>query len=337
MKASASIRTGQTGQPGHTGQTGAASTQSMVRKPRGLREGAAVLPFGPASPAAEDRVAAGLQELQSLGLRALDYPVREPRGFVAGSTEERRDDFLRGLTRDDVEALIAIRGGYGSNYLLDGLAIAEPEQAKIILGYSDLTSLQIFVWQRYGWVTLYGPMIAAGLDNGARNAKGYDRESLVAALFTGGEGWAIPLRGETLIAGEAEGRILGGCMTLVETTLGTPWELDTTEAILVLEDRGMKPWQVDRALMHLLQAGKFSELRGVVLGDFPETVATVAGSPAVREVCERILSPLGIPVVFGAPVGHTMRPMLTVPLGVRARLVAQREGTLEILEPAVSA
>jgi muramoyltetrapeptide carboxypeptidase len=313
------------------------ASASAARKARALRSNSTVLPFGPASPAASEKVALGLVELQSLGLRTLDHLVREPRGFVAGSTEERRNDFLQGLVRKDVDALVAIRGGYGSNYLLDGLVIAEAERAKIILGYSDLTSLQIFVWQRYGWVTLYGPMIAAGLDNGAGNSKGYDKESLVAALFTTGEGWAIPLHGETLIDGEAEGRILGGCMTLVETTLGTPWELDTRGAILLLEDRGMKPWQVDRALMHLLQAGKFAEVRGILLGDFPETVATVEGSPTVREVCERILAPLGIPVVFGAPVGHTERAMLTVPLGVRGRLVSQGEGVLQILEPAVNA
>ena len=89
--------------------------------------------------------------------------------------------------------------------------------------------------------------------------------------------------------------------------------------------------------MHLLQARKFAEVRGILLGDFPETVATVPGSPTVREVCERILRPLGIPAVFGAPVGHTMRPILTVPLGVRGRLISEGEGVLQILQPAVSA
>src|SRR5271168_1825216 len=163
-------------------QTAIAAVAAAVRKPLALRAGSAVLPIGPASPADPDKVALGLQELQTLGLRPLEYVVREPRGFVAGTTEERRNDFLQALARQDAEALVAIRGGYGSNYLLDGLAIAKPEQPKLILGYSDLTSLQIFVWQRYGWVSIYGPMIAAGLDNGAGSAKGYDRESLEAAL-----------------------------------------------------------------------------------------------------------------------------------------------------------
>jgi muramoyltetrapeptide carboxypeptidase LdcA involved in peptidoglycan recycling len=89
--------------------------------------------------------------------------------------------------------------------------------------------------------------------------------------------------------------------------------------------------------MHLKHAGKLSKLRGSVLGDFPECEPLVAGSPSVRDVCSRILGPLGIPIVFGAPVGHTTRAMLTIPLGVRARLVADREGQLEILEPAVAA
>jgi len=314
-----------------------AENVTLLRKPRALRAGSAVLPFGPASPASPDKVAAGLGELQRLGLQTLEYSTRDPQGFVAGSAEERRNDFLQGLLRQDVEAMVAIRGGYGSNYLLDGLAIPDTGNPKIILGYSDLTSLQVFLWQRCGWVTFYGPMIAAGFHGGAGNAEGYHQESLEAALSIPDEGWPIRLQGEALVEGIAEGRVLGGCMTLVETTLGTPWELDTRDALLLLEDRGMKPWQVDRALMHLLQAGKFQGVCGIVFGDFPECESRVPDSPTVRDVCARILAPLGIPIVFGAPVGHTRRPMLTVPLGVRGKLISRGESTLEILEPAVTA
>jgi muramoyltetrapeptide carboxypeptidase len=113
--------------------------------------------------------------------------------------------------------------------------------------------------------------------------------------------------------------------------------LETKDSILVLEDRAMKPYQVDRVLMHLKQAGKFQGVRGIVLGDFPEREPIAPGVPSVREVCARILRPLGIPIVFGAPVGHTSRPMLTLPLGIKARLDADGEGTLEYLEAAVVA
>ena len=127
---------------------------------------------------------------------------------------------------------------------------------------------------------------------------------------------------------------------MVQTSLGTPWELDTHGAVLVLEDRGMKPYQVDRALMHLKQAGKFRAVAGIIFGDFPECEAP-AGSESVRDVAQRIFSPLGIPVVWGAPIGHTERPMLTLPLGVRAHLTASGSAAgdtqVEILEPACTA
>ncbi len=270
-----------------------------------------------------------------MGFHVADATPLSPDGYFAGALAGRRNEFLSELERDDVDALVAVRGGYGSNYLLDTLAIKNADAPKVILGYSDLTSLQAYLWKQYSWVGFYGPMLAAGLDAGDGVAKGYDRESLLAAVGKTDSGWTFKLRGEALAGGEAEGRVLGGCMTLVETTLGTPWELETRDSILLLEDRSMKPWQVDRALMHLKQAGKFEGVRGIVLGEFPDCGPLMSGSATVRDVCARIVGSLGVPVVYGAAVGHTPRPMLTVPLGVKARLSAQGEGQLEILEPAV--
>ena len=293
------------------------------------------MPFAPASPADFAKVLAGAEELRGLGFHVADSTPLTPDGYFAGSATDRREELLGELERGDVDALIAIRGGYGSNYILENLEVRNPDVPKVILGYSDLTSLQAYLWKRYAWVGFYGPMLAAGLDAGADVEKGYDRASLLAAVGKSDGGWTLKLHGETLTRGEAEGRVLGGCMTLVETTLGTPWELDTRGSILLLEDRGMKPWQIDRTLMHLKQAGKFEEVRGFVLGEFPECDAPMPGSASARDVCARILGSLGVPVAYSAAVGHTPRPMLTVPLGVNARLRAEGEGELEILEPAV--
>jgi muramoyltetrapeptide carboxypeptidase len=306
-------------------------------RPQALRAGSVLMPFAPASPADLAKVNAGADELRRLGFQVGDATPLMPEDFFAGPVADRRDEFLNELSREDVDGLVAVRGGYGSNYILDNLAVREAERPRVILGYSDLTALQIFLWMRYRWAGFCGPMLAAGLEAGAEVARGYHQASLLAAIGETQQGWALNLRGESLIRGEAEGRVLGGCLTVVETTLGTPWELDTRGAILLLEDRGMKPWQVDRSLMHLKQAGKFADVRGLVMGDFPECDAPMAGSPSVRDVCLRILGPLGVPIVFGAPVGHTLRPMLTVPLGVGARLKAQGSGELEFLEPAVVA
>jgi muramoyltetrapeptide carboxypeptidase len=311
------------------------SERVNVRRPRALTAGSVVMPFAPASPAEPSRIAEGTAELRRLGWKVADRASTVSEGYFAGPTTRRREELDGALQRDDIAALIGIRGGYGSNYLLDNLHIPVPANPKIILGFSDLTSLQIYLWQRFQWITFYGPMLAAGLDSGAGAPKGYDEKSLLAALQNLESGWALGLQGDVLRGGEAHGRVLGGCLTLVETAIGTQWDLETDDAILVLEDRGMKPWQVDRALMHLKQAGKFIKVRGIVLGDFPECEPPVAGSATVRDVCRRLLEPLGVPMVFGAPIGHTMRPMLTVPLGVKARLSATGEGVLEILEPAV--
>lgn len=311
------------------------SERSKVRKPRALTAHGVVVPFAPASPAEPSRIAAGIAELQRLGLRVADRPSTENDGYFAGTTTTRRDELIGALERDNIAALVGTRGGYGSNYLLDELYISKPASPKIVLGFSDLTSLQIYLWQGFQWITFYGPMLAAGLEAGPGAPDGYDKKSLLAALQNTDTGWGLDLQGEVLHPGEAQGHVLGGCLTLVETAIGTQWDLQTDDAILVLEDRGMKPWQVDRALMHLKQAGKFANIRGLLLGDFPECQAPVAGSATVRDVCQRILAPLTVPTIFNAPIGHTLRPMLTMPLGVKARLSAKGAGVLEILEPAV--
>ena len=309
--------------------------EAEVKKPRALNSQSVIMPFAPASPAEFAKVLMGAEELRSLGFHVGDSTPLTPDGYFAGSLPGRRNELLGELERADVDALVAIRGGYGSNYLLDELEIERVDTPKIILGYSDLTSIQVYLWNRYSWIGFYGPMLAAGLDAGVGAPSGYDKESLLAAVGKTDGGWTLKLRGEALVGGEAEGRILGGCMTMVETSLGTPWELETRGSVLLLEDRGMKPWQVDRALMHLKHAGKFEGVRGIVLGEFPDCGPPMSGSATVRDVCARILGGLGVPIVYGAAVGHTPRPMLTVPLGVKAHLRAQGEGELEILEPAV--
>jgi muramoyltetrapeptide carboxypeptidase len=313
-----------------------AQLKAGVRKPKALERGARIAVFAPASPGSEAKVAAGIAELRRLGFAAEMPEASQPEGYFAASAGARRAEFVKLLNDAGVDALVGSRGGYGSNYLLDASLASAVDEPKAVIGFSDLTSLQIFLWQQRRWVTFYGPMAGAGFDAGADAPGGYDEKSMRTSITETERGWNTPLRGEALVGGEAEGRLLGGAMTIVEATFGTPWELDTRGAILILEDRGMKPYQVDRVLMHFMQAGKLDGVAGIVLGDFPECEPPVAGGPTVRDVCARILGPLGVPVVFGAPVGHTKRAMLTVPLGVNGRLRAQGDGTLEILEAAVT-
>jgi muramoyltetrapeptide carboxypeptidase len=312
------------------------SSPSVIRKPKALRKGSTLAFFAPASPPPDfGSVQLGTIEVQRLGFEVVPAHEFVPSGYFAGSADERLEGFRNALQNNRVTGLIALRGGYGSTYLLDFLAQEKLDHPKCLIGYSDITALQTFLWQRHGWVTFHGPMLASGFDHGVDGLRGFEEDSFLNAV-TSVAPWSVKLSGEVLGPGLAEGRVLGGCLTILQTSLGTPWEIDTDGALLLLEDTHVKPYQADRALMHLKQAGKLANVRGIVLGEFPSSASPVPQSPTVREVCERILAPLRIPIVFAAPIGHTPRPMLTIPLGIRARLRAEGEGVLEFLEPAVA-
>jgi muramoyltetrapeptide carboxypeptidase len=303
-------------------------------KPPALRPGDGIRILSLASPVQINHLQKGCEELVRVG-----YAPETDRasllaneGFFAGSAADRLSALTEAFAEVSTRAIFCSRGGYGSSYLLEGLAAAKAAP-KILLGSSDITALQIFLWQKFRWVTFYGPMVASNFDRGPGAPHGYDRASFARAITETKQGWHLDLSGEPLAPGTGTGVLLGGCLTLVESTLGTPWELDTRGAILILEDRGMKPYQVDRALTHLRQAGKLEGVSGIILGDFPECDAPL-GSESVVDVALRILGSRKVPLIWGAPIGHTSRAMLTLPLGVRAELSATGPGVLRILEPA---
>jgi muramoyltetrapeptide carboxypeptidase len=308
----------------------------LLQKPRALRKGSRIAVISPSSPADAAAVSAGIAELRRLGFLLEEPPPMAPQGYFAGPHEELIRQFRKRFSDKSVDGVIATRGGYGANYLIEFNLATSLVGPKCLVGYSDLNIIQLLLYQVRSWAGFYGPMVAAGFNYGSNEPSGYDKVSFLQAVGETKLKWQIPLFGESLAGGSATGRIVGGCLTMLQTCLGTSWDPDTRGAILVLEDRGMKPYQVDRALRHLRQAGKLQDVNGVLLGDFPDCDPSVPGSPTIPEICERILGPLGVPVVYGAPIGHTKRPMLTIPLGVRAKLHAKGAGTLEILEPAVA-
>jgi len=305
-------------------------------KPSALVPGGLVRVISTASPADRDALGRGIAELERLGYHVRTGATMQPEGYFAGSLLRRKAELESALQDRDTSAVICARGGYGTAALLDQICLPRRLRPKLLVGYSDVTMLQAYLWTQFRWTSLHGPMVASGWNYGAGNRSGYDLASFLDASGGKRHSWTVALDAEPLSRGEAAGVLLGGCISLIETTLGTPWEFDTRGAILFLEDRGIKPYQLDRLLLHLLQAGKFRGVRGIVLGDFPDCETPEGSTVSVRDVCRRILTPLRVPIVFGAPIGHTTRPMLTLPFGVRARLRAAGEGKLEILEPAVT-
>jgi muramoyltetrapeptide carboxypeptidase len=306
-----------------------------LQKPKALRRGSRLGVVAPSSPADASIIGAGIKELRRLGFQVDEPAPLEPQGYFAASHDQRLQQFCKTVHDKHIDGVIAERGGYGANYLLDSRLPTRLQGPKCMVGFSDFNIIQLVIAEVRGWAGFYGPMIAAGFNHGADRPSGYDMVSFLQAVSETKSKWKIPLRGQVLASGTATGRLFGGCLTMLQTTLGTGFEPNTSGAILVLEDRGMKPYQVDRALRHLYQAGIFEKVQGVLLGDFPDCDPPSTGSPIVPEICADILGPLDIPIVYGAPIGHTKRAMLTIPLGVRATLYARSEGTLEILEPAV--
>ncbi len=306
-----------------------------LEKPHALRKGSRLGIVFPSSPAESAAISAGVAELRRLGFEVEDSEPLHPQGYFAASHDERLQQFCRTAHNRKIDGVIAARGGYGANYLIDSRLATRLQGPKCLVGFSDFNILQLLLGAVRGWAGFYGPMVAAGFNHGADRPSGYDLVSFLQAVSETKSKWKIPLRGEGLASGSASGRLVGGCLSMLQTTLGTGFTPNTSGAILILEDRGMKPYQVDRALRHLQQAGLFEKVAGFLLGDFPDCDPPSSGSPIVPEICAEILGPLGVPIVYGAPVGHTKRPMLTIPLGVRAKLHAKGEGMLEILEPAV--
>jgi muramoyltetrapeptide carboxypeptidase len=279
---------------------------------------------------------AGCAALQRAGYRPFYFDsILEQDLYFAGSVGRRVHELEEMFMRDDVPALVCARGGYGANYLLENLDLEKIRaHPKIFVGYSDITSLLTYFADAGGFVTFHGPMMAKDW----AHEDGVDLASWRAAL-SGAAMWDAALGGEVsgLSDGEAEGRLYGGCLSLLTASLGTPYEIKTAGTILFLEDLSAKPYQIDRMLMQLMLAGKFESVRGIVFGEMLDCVQTASQEYTLENVVMRIVGGLGVPVAFGLRSGHVTRGNITLPLGVPARLTVRggRVG-LKILEPAVN-
>ncbi len=299
---------------------------------RVLQPGDAVAIVSPSGPARRDLVEAGAALLRSWGLRPQVAPhAYARRGYLAGSDSQRAADVNAALADPRVRAVICTRGGYGAQRIADALDTgAVRRDPKPVVGFSDVTALQLALWRTARLACLHGPGAAwRGERTGAVSA-----ESLRDALMTTGP--VVLKRDESTVTapvtvpGTATGRLLGGNLCLLATSLGTGDVPDLSGAILLLEDVEEPPYKVDRMLTQLRRAGVLSGLTGVALGHF--TRCGDDTSSGIPEVLAERLTDLGVPVLGGLPVGHGAEP-LTVPVGVPATLDASA-GTLAV-SPAV--
>jgi muramoyltetrapeptide carboxypeptidase len=304
-------------------------------KPHALCAGDRIAIVAPASPFSREEFDRGVQEIRRLGFEPVyDETVFARRDYVAG-TPEVRAAAIRTAWRDpSIAALIGARGGYGSAQVLPLLDRAEARRAcKPLIGYSDLTALLTFLTVGCGIVAFHGPMIDRKL---SRGTDGYDRDSFTRALLVREPlGELAPAALESIRAGEAQGLLLGGTLTQLLASIGTPFAFDPPKGhILFLDEVSERPYRLDRMVTQLRQTGLLSRASAVVIGELPGCDEPGGGITG-HAVMANALADFRGPVLIGFPSGHTTGPITTLPFGVACRVVAGGRARLIIEESAV--
>ena len=320
--------------------TGAERTGGRRLKGRRIGPGSTIAVPSPASPVADKRaISSAVEWLEGEDFSVVFSPhANEGWSYVAGAPEIRARDLEWAFADESVDAVFCLGGGHGAGQLLRHLDYGViAENPKPFVGFSDITVLHAAIGKETGLVTFWGPMVG---QLGATST--FTRCGLLKALTNGSVIGDIDPEGppgQTIVGGVAEGELVGGTTSLLATLMGTPWEPDTRGKILLIEDVRQEPCRVDRYLTHMLNAGLLEECAGICLAEHVDCIprshdpAFEGPSPDTEEIIDSLIAPLGIPAVYGLPLGHGRR-LATVPLGVRVRLDAY-QGRLEILEAGV--
>lgn len=304
--------------------------------PKGLRPGSTIGIVCPASGTNVEDIKDFAELCRQWGVKVkIGKNIAKRTGYLSAPDSERASEFMGFIEDPEVDAVVCARGGYGVMRILPMLDFTAIRQAgKIIMGFSDITALLIAVNQLSGVVTFHGPVASSTFDDFTVKSL---RETVLAEPHLGPSAFSNS-KLTTIAPGTAQGKLTGGNLALVVSTLGTKYEIDTTDSILFLEEINEEPFRVDRMLTQLWLAGKLQSCKGVALGNFRDCEARGTSiSPVsftLEQVFEQRLASLGVPVVYGLPIGH-VRSKLTMPLGVQAELDASAK-TIKILEQAIS-
>jgi len=302
--------------------------------PLAVGAGAGVSVIAPASFARQDRVEDGFKALRAAGFnpRFAENAIARGPLFFAGTAEQRADDLHAAFADTETQMVMALRGGYGSNYLLDRLDLdLISKHAKPFFAYSDLTGVQLHLLDSLGLPAFHGPMLAADfyLEDGVHLPSFH--AAIAGEPYTVGESEGL----RTLKPGTARGTLYGGCLSILVSLLGTPWEPQTEGKLLFLEDVGAKPYQVDRMLWHLRNAGKLDGVPGIVFGEMLDCASPGAEPELLEHAILQALHDFDGPIAFGLRSGHVSRNNVTLTFGTEAELDATEAAELRLLQPAV--
>jgi muramoyltetrapeptide carboxypeptidase len=295
---------------------------TAIIRPPALQEGDCIGLAAPASPFRREAFAAGVEVLHDLGFRVHYAPrVFEACRYLAGSDRARAAELQELFANPEVKAILCCRGGYGSQRLIPHLdADLIRANPKIFVGYSDLTSLLLYLYSRCCLVTLHGPVVAGDLRPGLEPAMLRQFKGILTGDDDAMQPPAAAYDSLTVLrSGEAEGRLLGGCLSLFVCSIGTSFQPETQGSILFLEDRGERLYAIDRMLTYLKLSGVLAGVRGLVFGHIDPVQRDRDQPYGVPDVILDVLGDLPIPILYGFPSGHCPQP-LTLPFGVRAAI-----------------
>jgi muramoyltetrapeptide carboxypeptidase len=305
-------------------------------KPKALKFGDTLGVIAPASPTTEENVKKSYDSLVEMGFKVkMGKSCYGNYGYLAGPDGLRAGDINNMFKDKEVDGIICLRGGYGTPRILDLLDYdLIKNNPKIFIGYSDITALHIAITKISNLVTFHGPMLSSDLIGGfndfsKRSLYNFIMEGKFIGSIKNPKGEEI----ETINGGIAEGEIIGGNLSLIADTIGTPYEIDLKGKILFIEEIGEEPYQIDRMLTQLRLSGKLKEAEGIILGDFNNCVAKTLkydDSLTLKQVIEDIIKPIERPTIANLRAGHC-EPMVTLPFGVKAKLDANKK-ELTILE-----
>jgi muramoyltetrapeptide carboxypeptidase len=291
---------------------------------------AIVAPAGPIEK--RDGLDKGIATLERMGFRVrIDDRIFQSSRYLAGSDAARAEELMQAFEDPSIQAIIALRGGYGCSRLIPLLEEKRLRpHPKIFMGFSDLTTLHLYFRKRFGWITIHGPMAASPTLGDITPA---EEQHLLSLWSDPGYRPAFGFTQlETWSPGVAEGVLTGGCLSIIVASIGTPYEIETEGNILFLEDQGEAPYRIDRMLTHLHLAGKLQSLAGIVLGDFSDCEPS-QGNYTVSDILEEILTGLNVPIIANFPAGHAELNW-AIPFGVKVRVDANA-GSIELLDSAV--
>ena len=294
-----------------------------------LKKGSCIAVVSPASAAKAEQVERGVARLKAFGYQPVVMPHALNRGplYYAGTAEQRIEDLHAAFADSSIEGIFCTRGGWGSVELLPlldrELVFANP---KVFVGYSDHTSLHAWFWNECRMQTFYAPMVAADWSKD----DGVDERTWRAALEQE-QPWNVgPEDGmRVLQKGSANGRLLGGCLSIVTEALGTPWALRMDEpTVLFLEDIGTKPYKWDRFLQHLRFAGSFAHVKGIVFGDMSANIEE-SETALLEGALLHALRDFDGPIAIGLKCGHLDRENRSLTFGAKVNFNGDDDPSLE--------